>query len=246
MSIYIAKEGKNWGPYDSKQVSVLVERGSFEKDDWAWIEGEPDWAPVSEVLAEWEAAEAAGRELEVQKEIAKLKRECQQPVESIEPVEKVSKKEFASVPEKQSRWKAWWNRHFFIVAFGLGAAGLIALLVLQPPSVADYNSLETRDGLAYAPEGSEPFEGEAVSHYPNGQLMFRAEYRAGKQHGEMISYFADGQKQSEGTLSDGRFHGKVIYYHPNGEVQSHYVYQNGAATSRKNWDAAGNMVNRGQ
>ena len=45
---------------------------------------------------------------------------------------------------------------------------------------------------------------------------------------------------------DGRFHGKVIYYHPNGEVQSHYVYQNGEAISRKNWDAAGNMVNRGQ
>ena len=96
------------------------------------------------------------------------------------------------------------------------------------------------------PDTDEPFEGKAVSHHPNGQLMFKAEYRAGKQHGELISFFADGQKQSEGELVDGHFHGKVIYYHPNGEVQRHYVYQNGEAISRKNWDAAGNMVNRGQ
>ena len=71
MSVYIAKEGKNWGPYESKQVSVLVERGSFADNDWAWIEGEADWMPVSELLEEWQAAEAACRELEFQKELAK-------------------------------------------------------------------------------------------------------------------------------------------------------------------------------
>ena len=234
MSIYIAKEGKNWGPYESKQVSVLVERGSFAENDWAWIEGETDWAPVSEVLEEWQTAEAACRELELQKEAAKLA-------------------EVAAVPEKKPaptvtkpRGTSWWSRHFFFLALGLGAAGLIALLVLRPAAVADYNLLQTREGLAYAPDASEPFEGKAVSHHPNGQLMFKAEYRAGRQHGELVSFFADGQKQSEGTLVDGLFHGKVIYYHPNGEVQSHYVYQNGEAISRKNWDAAGNMVNRGQ
>jgi hypothetical protein len=234
MSIYIAKEGKNWGPYESRQVSVLVERGSFAENDWAWIEGETDWAPVSEVLEEWQTAEAACRELELQKEAAKLA-------------------EVAAVPEKKPaptvtkpRGTSWWSRHFFFLALGLGAAGLIALLVLRPAAVADYNLLQTREGLAYARDASEPFEGKAVSHHPNGQLMFKAEYRAGRQHGELVSFFADGQKQSEGTLVDGLFHGKVIYYHPNGEVQSHYVYQNGEAISRKNWDAAGNMVNRGQ
>jgi hypothetical protein len=234
MSIYIAKEGKNWGPYESKQVSVLVERGSFAENDWAWIEGETDWTPVSEVLEEWQTAEAACRELELQKEAAKLA-------------------EVAAVPEKKPaptvtkpRGTSWWSRHFFFLALGLGAAGLIALLVLRPAAVADYNLLQTREGLAYARDASEPFEGKAVSHHPNGQLMFKAEYRAGRQHGELVSFFADGQKQSEGTLVDGLFNGKVIYYHPNGEVQSHYVYQNGEAISRKNWDAAGNMVNRGQ
>ena len=234
MSIYIAKEGKNWGPYESRQVSVLVERGSVAGNDWAWIEGETDWAPVSEVLEEWQTAEAACRELELQKEAAKLA-------------------EVAAVPEKKPaptvtkpRGTSWWSRHFFILALGLGAAGLIALLVLRPAAVADYNLLQTREGLAYVPDASEPFEGKAVSHHPNGQLMFKAEYRAGRQHGELVSFFADGQKQSVGTLVDGLFHGKVIYYHPNGEVQSHYVYQNGEAISRKNWDAAGNMVNRGQ
>ena len=75
MSVYIAKEGRNWGPYESKQVSVLVERGSFAGNDWAWIEGEPNWMPVSEVLEEWQKAEAACRELEFQKEAAKLAEE---------------------------------------------------------------------------------------------------------------------------------------------------------------------------
>ena len=159
----------------------------------------------------------------------------------------------AALPEEKPeptvakpRGTSWRNRHFFFLALGLGTLGLIALLVLRPASVTDYNSLQTREGLAYVPNASEPFEGKAISHHPNGQLMFKAEYRAGKQDGELISFFADGQKQSEGTLVGGRFHGKVIYYHPNGEVQSHYVYQNGEAISRKNWDAAGNMVNRGQ
>ena len=238
MSIYIAKEGENWGPYEPNQVSVLVDRGSFSENDWAWIMGETDWAPVSDVLEEWQAAEAACRELEFQKEVAKLAEEtafvAAIPEEKPEPT--------AAKP----RGTSWWNRHFFFLALGLGTVGLIALLVLRPASVTDYNSLQTREGLAYVPNTSEPFEGKAISHHPNGQLMFKAEYRAGKQDGELISFFADGQKQSEGTLAGGRFHGKVIYYHPNGEVQSHYVYQNGEAVSRKNWDAAGNMVNRGQ
>jgi hypothetical protein len=234
MSIYIAKEGKNWGPYESRQVSVLVERGSFAENDWAWIEGETDWAPVSEVLEEWQTAEAACRELELQKEAAKLAEVAAVPEEK--PAPTVTK----------PRGTSWWSRHFLFLALGLGAAGLIALLVLRPAAVADYTSLQTREGLAYVPNESEPFEGKAVSHHPNGQLMFKAEYRAGLQHGESVSFFADGQKQSEETLVDGLFHGKVIYYHPNGEVQSHYVYQNGEAISRKNWDAAGNMVIRGQ
>ena len=235
MSVYIAKEGKNWGPYESKQVSVLVERGSFADNDWAWIEGEANWMPVSEVLEEWQNAEAACRELEFQKKMAKeIALVDVVPEEKIEPT--VAK----------PRGTSWWSRHFFFLALGLGVMGLIALLLLRPAAVADYTSLLTRKGLAYVPNAREPFEGKAVSHHPNGQLMFRAKYRAGRQHGEMVSFFADGQKQSEGTLVDGRFHGKVVYYHPNGEVQSHYVYQNGEAISRKNWDATGNMVNRSQ
>ncbi len=243
MSIYVAKEGKNWGPYESRQVSVLVERGSFSENDWAWIEGEEDWQPVSEVLQKWQAAEAASRELEYQKELARLAGES--AVHDAEEVREVPVEEPAPAKQKPCG-TSWWSRHFFFLALGVATAGLILLLVLRPDPVADYNLLQTRDGLAYAPDASEPFEGRAVLHHPNGRLMFKAEYRAGRQHGDMVSFFADGQKQSEGTLVEGRFHGKVIYYHPNGEVQSHYVYQNGDAISRKNWDAAGNMVNRGQ
>jgi hypothetical protein len=47
----------------------------------------------------------------------------------------------------------------------VGTVGLIALLVLRP--AADYNSLQTLEGLAYVPNASEPFEGKAVSHHPN-------------------------------------------------------------------------------
>ena len=149
-------------------------------------------------------------ELKFQKEAAKSAEKTPSVALEVKPAPKVAK----------PRGTSWWSRHFFLLAFGLGTVGLIALLVLRPAAVADYNSLQTREGLAYVPNASEPFEGKAVSHHPNGQLMFKAEYRAGKQHGELISFFADGQKQSEGELVDGRFHGKVIYYHPNGELAS--------------------------
>jgi hypothetical protein len=249
MSIYIAKEGKNWGPYESKQVSVLVERGSFEENDWAWIEGSSEWVPVREILATLDDEKKAESQMLHQKlEVTKdrWRSKLTQPTPLVFHEERSRNARSTHKVAAAAVNGGALGRNVFCGVLGVGLAGLIALLVLRPAAVADYNLLQTREGLAYAPDTSEPFEGKAVSHHPNGQLMFKAEYHAGRQHGELVSFFADGQKQSEGTLVDGLFHGKVIYYHSNGEVQSHYVYQNGEAISRKNWDAAGNMVNRGQ
>jgi hypothetical protein len=123
-----------------------------------------------------------------------------------------------------------------------GIGVFVAMLVLRAPDGADYNSLINKGGIAYEPDSEKPFEGKAITHYPNGQLMYEAEYKDGKPHGKISSFYQDGTMQSEGTLVDGRFHGKVIYYHPNGKMQSHYVYRNGKAISRKNWDETGKVL----
>ena len=50
MQIYISKDNRQWGPYEAKQVSFLLGKGSFTLQDWAWVEGGTEWIPVSQVL----------------------------------------------------------------------------------------------------------------------------------------------------------------------------------------------------
>ena len=112
--------------------------------------------------------------------------------------------------------------------------------------VADFNSLINEGGIAYEPDSEEPFDGKAASYYPNGRLMYEAEYKDGKQHGKIISFYENGSKESEGAMENGVFHGNFIHYYPNGQKQSQYNYRNGNAISRDNWDETGKVVARGK
>jgi len=142
-------------------------------------------------------------------------------------------------------WEFMVEANFFYPALGLGIAGFVVMLALGGPDVeVDFNSLITEGGIAYEPDSEESFDGKAVSYYPNGRLMYEAEYKDGKQHGKIISFYKDGSKQSEGAMENGIFHGKFIHYYPNGQKQSQYIYRNGNAISRENWDETGKVVMR--
>ena len=38
------------GPYAANQLGLLIGSGTFALQDWAWIEGSPEWVPVSQIL----------------------------------------------------------------------------------------------------------------------------------------------------------------------------------------------------
>ena len=248
--IYISKDNRHWGPYEAKQVSFLIGKGSFALHDWAWVEGSTEWVPVSQILEglqrEKESLEEARhQEVELAKE--KWRSKLTSPISTTnEPVLKAQAVSHQPV-ETSSVGSSWWKRNFFYPALGLGIAGFVVMLVLGGPAdVADFNSLNNEDGIAYEPDSKKPFDGKAVSYYPNGRLMYEAEYKDGKQHGEIKSFFNDGSKQSESTMENGVFHGKVIHFHLNGQMQSQYIYRKGNAISRKNWDETGKVVIRGE
>ena len=247
MQIYISKDNRQWGPYEAKQVSFLLGKGSFTLQDWAWVEGGTEWIPVSQVL------EALRREEQLQEEITHQKVEVAKerwrskltsPISGANEPVLVAQAVHQQPVATTSIEGSWWRQNFFYTALGFGITGFVAMLMLSGPDVADFNSLINEGGVAYEQDSSKPFDGKAVTHYPNGKLMYEAEYKNGKQHGEIKSFFKDGVKQSEGAMENGVFHGKVIHFHSNGQMQSHYIYRKGNAISRTNWDENGKVVVR--
>ena len=247
MQIYISKDNRQWGPYEAKQVSFLLGKGSFTLQDWAWVEGGTEWIPVSQVLEVLRREEQLQEEITHQKvEVAKERRRSKltSPISDANEPVLVAQAVHQQPVVTASIEGSWWRRNFFYTTLGFGITGFVAMLMLSGPDEADFNSLINEGGVAYEQDSKKPFDGKAVTHYPNGKLMYEAEYKNGKQHGEIKSFFKDGAKQSEGAMENGVFHGKVIHYHPNGKMQSHYVYSKGIATSRKNWDETGKAVDR--
>ena len=51
MSIYIAKDGKQFGPYPLEEVKQLLESEIISEADACWHEGCKDWIPVSQLVA---------------------------------------------------------------------------------------------------------------------------------------------------------------------------------------------------
>jgi hypothetical protein len=49
--LYLAKEGKVSGPFDSKQVESMKASGEFYAYEWMWDGQAPDWSPVPRKLS---------------------------------------------------------------------------------------------------------------------------------------------------------------------------------------------------
>jgi hypothetical protein len=47
MEFYIHRDGVDYGPYSADEVKGQLAAGTILPSDYAWFEGEPDWAPVS-------------------------------------------------------------------------------------------------------------------------------------------------------------------------------------------------------
>jgi len=232
--IYISSQGKQWGPYSLKEVNFLLTKGSFQLSDWAWAEHIAKWIPVGEVMGspEQSVGQQGNHPSTQQAKCVQHPKPCENQVEK--PVVHL---DAGSTP--------WWQKSAFRNLL-VGAVGVLMLLLFLGwgKGDADYSALERRDGIAFEPGSSKPFHGRAISHYPNGKPMYKANFKRGLEESRTVSWYANGQKQSEATMREGKFHGVVNYWYDDGKMMAHYTYENGKVIHRKDWDPDGGAYKR--
>ena len=81
----------------------------------------------------------------------------------------------------------------------------------------DGSTLVRKDGLYYASESEEPYNGEAVWYYENGQKRSEETYKNGKLDGLWTDWYENGQKWQEGTFKDGKQIGRTNWYEDGNE-----------------------------
>jgi len=57
-TFYIARDGKNEGPFTEDELRAKIDAGEFSKHDYAWTEGLTEWMLLSELLPEIEVADS--------------------------------------------------------------------------------------------------------------------------------------------------------------------------------------------
>ena len=232
--IYISSQGKQWGPYSLEQVSFLLTKGSFQLSDWAWVEHIAKWIPVSEMV----------RSLGQDEEKEQSHPLIQQSI-YVSEEESCNFQVEKPVTQLNAVSISWWRLSAFRNLLGVTVGGLILLLVLGWGNKdVDYSALERRDGIAFEPDSSNPFNGKAISYHPNGERLYEATFEGGKEEGQIVSWYVNGQKQSEASMREGKFHGVVNYWYDNGKMMAHYTYESGKVIHRKDWDPDGNVYKR--
>ena len=162
MQIYISKDNRQWGPYEAKQVSFLLGKGSFTLQDWAWVEGGTEWIPVSQVLEMLRREEQLQEEITHQKmEVAKerLRSKLTSPISGANEPVLVAQAVHQQPVVTTSIEGSWWRQNFFYTTLGFGITGFVAMLMLSGPDVADFNSLINEGGVAYEQDSKKPFKG---------------------------------------------------------------------------------------
>jgi antitoxin component YwqK of YwqJK toxin-antitoxin module len=126
-------------------------------------------------------------------------------------------------------------------------ASIFLTLVLSTSAALSLSmgNLVYRDGLWYEKFTEAPFTGELddgpslgrmkggeqdgpwVTHYDNGQLWFKRDYKNGKQEGPWFWYYENGQLLEAGEHKNGKREGPFVWYHVNGQLGQKGEYKNG-------------------
>ena len=106
----------------------------------------------------------------------------------------------------------------------------------------DGSTLVRKDGLYYASDANEPYSGEAVWYYENGQKMREVTYKDGKKDGKYNEWYENGQKESEETYKNGEKDGKWTWWYENGQKWIERTYKDGRLIESSAWDEYGNKL----
>ena len=82
--------------------------------------------------------------------------------------------------------------------------------------------VQTRDGIRYLPNEQEPFTGENLCVYSNGQKASEGIFLNGLLTGKWTHWYENGQKESEGEFWNGLFIGKFTRWYANGLKQREF------------------------
>jgi antitoxin component YwqK of YwqJK toxin-antitoxin module len=102
--------------------------------------------------------------------------------------------------------------------------------------------LDLRDGVLYAPDSEEPFNGNLVEDYGREARKLEIEIRNGKAHGRSRGWYEDGTQEVEETFVDGVSNGLRTRWYPNGAKKSEATIVDGKITGRfVRWHDNGQM-----
>ena len=123
---------------------------------------------------------------------------------------------------------------FLVSSFGCGEGVVLEDL-----------KLESRNGVMYLPNHEEPYTGQYVTWYENGQKATEAMHKAGKKNGLATLWYENGQKWNEITYKDGNPDGRFTGWHENGQKYFDGIYKDGLKDGVfTEWDEQGNIIRK--
>ncbi|MDD5276674.1 MAG: hypothetical protein PHR16_11395 [Methylovulum sp.] len=94
-------------------------------------------------------------------------------------------------------------------------------------------ALQTRNGIAYLPNETQPFTGK-LQHY-----HYEADYKNGKQDGLVTEWYENGQKSYEQHYKDDEVEGLWTNWYENGQKKNEQIWHKGHFETLKEWDQNG-------
>jgi len=79
---------------------------------------------------------------------------------------------------------------------------------------------QERNGLVYLPNQQEPFTGNNLCKYEDGQIESVGNFKDGKEDGKWTAWDENGQKRGEGYYKDNKKDGKWTRWYENGQIES--------------------------
>ena len=87
------------------------------------------------------------------------------------------------------------------------------------------------NGIIFLPNMTEPFTGNNLCEYANGQVKSKGETKDGKKDGKWTRWYESGQIWSEKHYKDGKKDGKWTLWNENGQMLSEEHYKDGKCIS---------------
>ncbi|MEI6746798.1 MAG: hypothetical protein WCL34_12620 [Methylococcaceae bacterium] len=107
------------------------------------------------------------------------------------------------------------------------------------------DNIEKRNGLAYAPNETEPFTGTLEMNHPSGHKKLKEHYEKGLANGRSVVWHDNGEKAFEADFENGILDGVETYWYEDGQKSRETHYKNGTVNgTMTQWDGEGHKVEK--